>query len=63
MPSARKTPTRAGIGVSQNSTLPEPRQHSLTIRELQARILSRRHLLPPDVARLVAELHFAEAGQ
>lgn len=61
----RKTPTRAGIGVPSSPMCCSTRrpEHSPTIRELQARILARRHQLPPATARLVAELAFAEAAR
>ncbi|MBG0795064.1 hypothetical protein IYY11_17055 [Methylocystis sp. H62] len=63
MSSDVETPTSRKVGANQNSKHPEPRQHTPTIRELQAAILARRHLLPPNVAQLIAELAFAEAAR
>jgi hypothetical protein len=61
----KKTPTRAGIGVPSSPMCCSTRrpEHTPTIRELQAAILARRHLLPPNVAQLIAELAFAEAAR
>ncbi len=65
MSAKRKAPIRAGIGAHQNSAIlsHQPADHTAPVRELQARILERRHLLPPATARLVAELAFAEAAR
>lgn len=61
MPLERKRRPVLGVGAPQSPmccSTPRP-EHTPTIRELQAAILARRHLLPPATARLVAELAYS----
>lgn len=63
MRAKRKAPdsSKSGAPSSQMCCSTRRPEHTPTIRELQAAILARRHLLPPATARLVAELAYSVA--